>query len=140
MKLLLLILTLASIKSCAQTSDAVITYNASTRGFYYNVIVNKSGMIVQKTRGAEKGQELKMTEAQWKEITEILEKIDLSQMESLKSDTTKSQVDAAAMATLEVKLDKDNIHTASFDHGNPPKELEALVNAILSLSETIEKQ
>jgi heat shock protein HslJ len=138
MKFLIVLLTLISFKSCAQTDDAVITYHAETRGFYYHVVVNKNNMTVQKNRGAEKGQELKMVPAKWEEIKEILEKIDVSQMENLKSDSTKSHVDAAALATLEVKLDEDNIHSTTFDHGNPPKVLESLVNTILSLSETVE--
>lgn len=140
MKLIFIIFTLISLKSCAQTENAVITYDAETRGFYYHVVLNKENLMVQKTRTAQTGTEIKLTEAQWDEIEGMLKKIDVSQMENLKADSSKSMVDAAAMATLKVKLPNENIHSCSFDHGNPPKELEQLVNTILTLSETVEKQ
>lgn len=140
MKFLLLLLTLISYKGCAQTDNAVITYNAATRGFYYNVVVNNDNITVKKTRGTEKGMEMKVAEAKWEEISKILEAIEIAEMENLKSDNSKSQVDAAAIATLQVKLEDGKTHTATFDHGNPPKELKPLVNAILSLAETVEKQ
>ncbi|XLS29383.1 hypothetical protein ACJD0Z_00845 [Flavobacteriaceae bacterium M23B6Z8] len=140
MKLLLIFLTLLSYKGCAQTENTEITYNAASRGFYYNVVVNKDNITVQKTRGSEKGMKMEVDKAKWEEISGMLKSIEIAEMENLKSDSSKSQVDAAAIANLQVKLDDENVHTATFDHGNPPEELKALVNAILSLAETVEKQ
>ncbi len=140
MKFLIIIFALISVNGCAQSDNTEIIYHAETRGFYYHLEVNKNHATLQKIRGSEKGQTLKLEASEWVKIKSLLEKIDVAQMENLKSDRSKSQVDAAAMATLKVKLAEDNIHSCDFDHGYPPDELEQLVKAMLSLAKTVEKQ
>ena len=76
----------------------------------------------------------------WDEIATLLSKIDVTKINNLKAPSTKSYSDAAMAATLKLTMDGKEISTPSFDHGNPPDEIEALVNKLLSLKQNAEKQ
>jgi hypothetical protein len=64
----------------------------------------------------------------------------LQSLEKLKAPSTDSYRDAALAATLTLEKDGQNISTPTFDHGNPPKEIEALVNKLLAVRKNAEKQ
>jgi hypothetical protein len=57
----------------------------------------------------------------------------------LEAPTSLRNHDGAAIATLGVSKDKEETISNSFDHGHPPKAIEALVNKVLSIKKIHEK-
>ena len=64
--------------------------------------------------------------------------MDIEQIPNLKAPTENRFFDGAAIANLKISYKGTIYESASFDHGNPPKEIEPLVKEILSISENIE--
>ena len=128
------------IKSELQESDAIISYTAETRGLYQNVSVSKEVISVSNSRNRDAAKTYTCSKQDWDEIATLLSKIDVTKINNLKAPSTKSYSDAAMAATLKLTMDGKEISTPSFDHGNPPDEIEALVNKLLSLKQNAEKQ
>lgn len=135
---LLMFLLLAVITGCAsslkkQAEDITITYEAITRGSSM-VITAKQGTVTTNTVMMEKKSTVSVTPAEWNEVIAELEKVDLDKIKELKAPTNKRFYDGALIASITVQLKDTVYHSSSFDHGNPPAEIEALVNKIISLS------
>ena len=71
----------------------------------------------------------------WDELEKLLKSISPENLGKLKAPTDKRLYDGAAHATLSILLGDVVMITPSFDHGHPPKEIEALVNKVLSIKE-----
>ena len=74
------------------------------------------------------------------EITDALETIELETLSELEPPSKKHQFDGAEIASLEVITNNSSYKTPAFDHGNPPKEISAIVELIISLTPNREKQ
>jgi len=116
---------------------AVIEYEANTRGFYQKITVQNHKVSVSKDR---KGQDVPVatdiSEADWKELVQLFQEINLEELPNLKAPTEKRFYDGAAIANLKVTY-KDKVYeTNGFDHGFPPAEIERMVNKINSLLKT----
>jgi hypothetical protein len=136
----LLLLTLFLGKSCNTTTQkdiatAVIQYTANSRGYHLNIIVaNKKASIAQ-GRGTENpATEVTISEADWDEMVGYFQKVNLKELPNLKDPTQKRFYDGAAIAKLKVRYQDTDYETVDFDHGNPPVEIEKLVNKIAGLA------
>ncbi len=58
----------------------------------------------------------------------------------MKAPTDKRFADTEAEATLAIQFDDVEYMTSLFDHDNPPKEIVAVVNKVLSIKENTVKQ
>lgn len=126
---------------CAQQKQATnplqeIIYNARSRGFYFQVNIREIKISVARENGQLVVEELPA--GVWKELKGLVEGIDLEGMGQMKVPSQESSTDRAAIADVEVVTEHNRFQSASFDHGKPPKALEALVNKIVQLAETVE--
>jgi heat shock protein HslJ len=128
------------IKSELQESDTIVSYTAETRGSYQNVSVSKEVISVSNSRNNDATKTYTCSKQDWDEVVTLLSKINLTKINNLKAPSTKSYSDAAMAATLKLTIDGKEITTPSFDHGNPPEAILALVNKVLSIKENALKQ
>lgn len=145
MKLIIILFTLFSANECVNKkniadvqSDAyTIEYTSISRGTYLQVIATKKTISIYKERGAEPVTK-HLTKEEWEQITNSLKSISLKNIESIEPPSKAHQYDGAPLANLQITTGDQVYKTRSFDHGNPPKEIAALVKEILSLAENIE--
>jgi hypothetical protein len=141
MKLLSLVfLTIFLGKGCdaEQKQDiesAIIEYTATTRGFYQQIVVQNQKFTVTKDRnGNEKLIQQAISKADWKDIIEAFQDVDLEGFKDLNGPTEKRFYDGAAIGNIKVIYKGKTYETNGFDHGNPPLEIEKLVNKITQLA------
>lgn len=139
MKLLsLLFLTIFLGKGCEgdvkQNMDtAQITYTANTRGYYHEVIIEKHIASIKNNR-KEEAVTVKISDADWKELVNLFQEVDLEEIKNLKSPTEKRFYDGAAIANLKINYEGKSYESQSFDHGFPPVEIKRLVTKINSFA------
>lgn len=68
---------------------------------------------------------------QWSAILTALKKINLTDLSSLQTTTSRSAVDAALSARIQVTTTSQTYESAPYDHPHPPQEVTALVDAII---------
>ncbi|WP_338646822.1 hypothetical protein V5J73_00445 [Flavobacterium sp. KS-LB2] len=114
---------------------AVIEYTANTRGFYQKITVKNQMVTISKDRdGNDKPVPKKISDAEWKDILDCFETMELDSLPQLKAPTEKRFYDGAAIANLKITFKDKAYETDSFDHGFPPKEIKKFVNTITSLA------
>lgn len=123
-----------------QQEDTTIVYEATTRGFYEKIWVNKDSISVTNDRNAAEISRVSTPKSKWNELIKILDEVNLSTLPDLEAPTSTREYDGAAIATLSVTKNEQETKSNSFDHGHPPKAIEALVNNVLSLGAVVKKQ
>ncbi len=115
-----------------------ITYQASSRGFFLEITIDKDVIKKATDRNANAIASRKCSKKDWNTIRSLIYKTPIETIDKLTAPTEKRHLDGAAHAQLKV-ISKDTVFTSNtFDHGNPPEEIKLLVNTILSLAESIE--
>ena len=143
--LMMAVLSLAVLKGCSQKDRNImditeITYSASTRGYFYQVMVMPTMMKVRMDRKSEDGQVYPIEIEDWDVLLSLIEAIELKKIDDIEPTTSWQEVDRAPMAGLVVKTMEKKFKSPGFDHGNPPDEIRPLVEALLELAEkTMEK-
>ncbi|MFD0863382.1 hypothetical protein ACFQ1M_14300 [Sungkyunkwania multivorans] len=127
-----------AVKAKEQQSEMQIEYQAITRGSFYKTAVDKNTISLQKTRDESAVEKAPCSKSDWQSIKEITEEINLETIHDLEAPSTKSHYDGAASATISITIGDKTYTSSSFDHGNPPTELQPLVAKILALAETVE--
>jgi len=130
----------ASSLKLVQDEKMTLIYTAQTRGTYQNVSISKSAVSISNSRNENERKTVACSYSDWKEIMDLVSKLNIESLPELKAPSVESHRDAALAATLTLKQDGREISTPRFDHGNPPKEIKALVNKVLSIRQSIEKQ
>lgn len=136
----MIFLTLFLTKSCSNDAqndlaNTTIQYIANTRGFYQKIVViNQKATLSRDRSGKSQPQEIKISDADWKELVTAFSKINLEELPKLKDPTQMRFYDGAPIANLKVHYKDNNYETTDFDHGYPPKEIEKLVNKIVALA------
>lgn len=114
-----------------QQSTGRWEYEANTRGFFQHITVENRRVVISSDRNdPSNGETLRISEEDWNQLTGLFQKTDLEALETYKDPTQKRFYDGAAIAHLKVTLGGKSYQTKDFDHGYPPKEIEALVNKI----------
>ncbi|MFK7748119.1 MAG: hypothetical protein AB8B65_07005 [Kordia sp.] len=119
--------------------DITIEYKASSRGFYQDIKLSKTQFAYKKVRDGKVSVLQDVSSEDWNEIIELLDKIDA---EKFKNDTVNPDDiarDAAIPATLTINYKENVVRDIKFGHGNPPKELAALVNKIQAMAKAVDK-
>lgn len=133
-------LTLFLGKSCSNEAqndiaNATIQYTANSRGFYQRmIIINQKASISRDRDEKEVPTEIKISDADWKELVGYFQKINLEKLPSLKDPTQKRFYDGAAIANLKIRYQDKDYETTDFDHEFPPAEIEKIVNKIVELA------
>lgn len=110
-----------------------IEYEASSRGFYEKIIIeNQTVSVVNERDAKDNGETVKISDDVNKELSSYLNSVQLDQLATYKDPTQKRFYDGAAIANLKITVDGVEYKTVDFDHGNPPVEIEKLVNKIVS--------
>ncbi len=115
-----------------------IEYEALSMASFFQV--NLSQNLIEKAidRDLKNVQSKKCSDRDWNSILSLLKNINLQKIHELKSPTEKRFFDGAPHAQLKIISQTNTFTSAGFDHGYPPKEIQQLVNTILSLAESIE--
>lgn len=110
-----------------------LEYEANTRGFYQKITIENQEVTISSDRnGAEKGEVVKISDADFKELASAFQGVNLNDLATYKDPTQKRFYDGAAIAHLKVVSNEKEYQTTDFDHGFPPVEIEKLVNKIVS--------
>jgi hypothetical protein len=124
-----------SLNAIETNANMELIYTANTRGFYQKITVKNQEAFVSIDRdSAEKGENIKISEADWKELSGYMNDMKLEQLATYKDPTQKRFYDGAAIANLLVNDNGKEYRTVDFDNGFPPVEIEKLVNKITSLA------
>ena len=120
--------------------DSGIIYKASSRGFFEYIQISKSKILISSDTNLKETTNYKCQEKDWEELKRLLKEVNIKTFQKLNAPTDKRLFDGAAHATLAIKKGDVVYNSSSFDHGSPPKEIETLVNKVLSIKENAVKQ
>ena len=117
-----------------------ITYQALSRGVFEYIQISKSEITISSDRNLKEMDSYTCSKSDWDALKTLLENIDVEKLDQLKAPTDKRLYDGAAHANLSVIKGDVEMRSSTFDHGYPPKEIEAIVNKVLSIKEKVTKQ
>lgn len=113
----------------------IIEYTANTRGYYYQITVQKQMVSVSKDRsGNESPVVTKLSDRDWDEIITDFKAINLDEIPNLEAPTKYRHHDGAAMANLKITYQEKVYETQTFDNGYPPEPIAKLVNKVNSFA------
>lgn len=114
----------------------VVEYEASSRGYFSKITLSGNTVTVSNDRNnVEKPQILTVSATDLSTLTTLLNNLKPESLANLKGPTEKRFYDGAAHANLKITKDGTSFETQGFDAGFPPKEIEKLVNILVSFSE-----
>jgi len=122
-------------KSCSneEFDNAIVDYEANSRGFYKKIKIEDKKLYVMNERKGE-STEVSLSKKEWNELVEAFKEINLEGMDNLKAPTDKRLYDGAAHANISITLKGKTYTTEGFDHGYPPIEIENLINKLIFLT------
>jgi heat shock protein HslJ len=126
-----------SVSAVKQNDTVSMEYSAHSKGIYNHIVINQKNISVENKRDTTPIIKL-CSEANWDILLKALKPVDIENIPNLKAPSEKRFYDGAAIANLKIIYNGETYETPSFDHGNPPIEIAALVKEILSISENIE--
>lgn len=115
-----------------QTEHVFIKYQAFSRGFFQEILVSEKHIIFYDDREYKNAKTHKISKKEWEEFMRLLSAIDVEALPKLKAPTAKRLYDGAPHASLTIEKKGGTTTSSSFDHGHPPKQLNAMVDYILS--------
>ncbi|GGW58017.1 heat shock protein HslJ [Winogradskyella epiphytica] len=124
----------------SNTSGTSIKYQALTRGSFDFILISSSEIITSNDQSLQKLDKHSINQKDWDGLNALIEKVDLETFQNLNVPSTQHQFDGAAHATLAIQIGDIEYMSPTFDHGNPPTEIDALVNKVLSIKENTLKQ
>lgn len=126
----------AIINNKTQSTVPTIYYDATSRGFFIALKVENQTLYISKNRDFKEYEEkIAISDADWKEISDLALAVDLEKVKDLKWPTEKRYYDGAAHANITFESKGVKYPANGFDHGFPPAEVEKLVNKITKLAE-----
>jgi hypothetical protein len=93
--------------------------------------------LIERTRESDTSISKSLSDEKWQHLITLISKFDVRNLDKMASTSNRSQVDASAIAILEVETE-NHLYSCSFDHGSPPEALKGLMEYMLTLSESIE--
>ena len=120
-----------------QVMPVMFEYSTISRGVYKLISINKKQVSVVNKRDVLPI--IKTSSLQeWGKLIDAIKTVDVENISNLKAPSDRRLFDGALIAKLIIYYDDEKYESASFDHGNPPKEIETIVKEILSISQNIE--
>lgn len=117
-----------------QETMPILEYEANTRGFYNKISVANQMMSVISVRDG-KPTETKISDADWAELIALYKTVNKEGLKDLKAPSEARFYDGAAMANLRVITKETTFESATFDAGNPPAEIEKIVNKLIAIAD-----
>jgi len=130
--LLLLVICIGTGCSSQKKADMTSTqieYSALSRGYYKKIVVENQTVSITNGRD-QQAVETKIDTAKWNQIVAAFEKINLDGIAALKAPSDKRAYDGAAIGNLKITQNQKTYESTSFDNGNPPQEIEKIVNLL----------
>lgn len=127
-------------KAVANRDDLVVIYQASSRGFAKYVSVSEKVVQVSSDRSLQKMESFDCETEDWQELKKMVENMNPDDLKGLKAPSDKHTFDGAAGASLTITQGDLAYITPTFDDGNPPAEIEKLVNKVLAIGAKVKKQ
>lgn len=118
-----------------QLTDAAIEYKAVTRGRHLNVNYKNDTLSWYSGRGMATGGNQRILTAEEKEsLFRLLDKVQLEDLNKLKSPTNARMYDGAMIADIKIITKDSTYESSSFDHGKPPAEIAEFVSQFLKFT------
>ena len=121
-------------------SNMMVSYQASTRGFFEKIWINQEHINFSNDYNLAVSQSSEYPNTEWSELKGMIDEIALDSLPKLQPPSKTNQHDAAPAASLQIELNGESFRTPNFDHGNPPKSIENIVNKVLSMKKMAEKE
>lgn len=118
-----------------QESGTIVEYTANTRGYHLRVKLTQTELSYTNQRDSNEFTKVSLTDAQKAELQKLLKEIKAEKISELKAPTEKRMYDGAAHADLTITVNGNSYHSAGFDHGFPPAEIEKFINKLVSYTE-----
>lgn len=119
-----------------QEKGMSVEYEAMSRGYFLKIVYRGNSISVGKDRNdLSQNKTIKLSSLEENELNQMLTKFDPKTLPNLKWPTEKRYYDGAAHANLIIIKDGETYTGAGFDHGFPPKEIEKLVQKLISIAE-----
>ena len=117
-----------------------VKYKVSTRSTFDFILILQNKIAISEDQSLQNMKNYSIDAAEWKELKSLIDAVDLESFLKLTPPSQNYQHDGAGHATLALQIGDIEYMTPTFDHGNPPKAIEALVNKVLSIKENTVKQ
>lgn len=117
-----------------QEATPILEYEANTRGFYNKITAANQTIAVVKERDG-KPTETKISDADWNELLSLYKSINKEGLATLKAPSEKRFYDGAPIGTFSVITKEKRFDSAPFDAGNPPAEIEKIVNKLIAIAD-----
>lgn len=117
-----------------------VKYQALSRNSFDFILISKSGIKISKDKNLLNIDTYPIETEDWEALNRMIEAIDAETLKDLKAPSKKHQYDGAPHTTLAIILGDVEYMSPTFDEGNPPAKIEALVNKLLSIKESSVKQ
>lgn len=125
-----------SAKITESQNDYQVEYSAVSRGMFMMISYENGTISFQKDREAKK-QSKTLLKDEAASLDQKIAAINIESLQTLEPPSKAHQYDGAAGATLKITKNGTSHQTATFDHGNPPEALEALVSELIALTEKL---
>lgn len=117
-----------------------ITYKLTSRGLFEYLNITESTISFSNDSGLRAVKNYSCNEKDWSELKSLIDAVDLEKFQKLEAPTNNRSTDSALSANLAIQIGDVYYMAPEFDHGNPPEEIEVLVNKVLSIKENTVKQ
>jgi hypothetical protein len=119
-----------------QEKGISVEYEALSRGYFLKIVYRGNSISVGKDRNdLSQNKTIKLSSQEENELNQMIAKFDPKTLPNLKWPTEKRYYDGAPHANLVIVKDGETYTGAGFDHGFPPKEIEKLVQKLISIAE-----
>lgn len=138
----LLLLCVLNVLTCndameKQEADMSISYESGTRMSTFEFKMDAKNISITKTGFDAYKKEQDTPADAWEHFQELISRIDLESIESLKMPSSLHASDQAAYGRLVIKTGKQTYTSPMFDDNNPPSEIKALIEEIYNTAEDI---
>ena len=115
----------------------IVSYTTTTRGFYERIWIENDTIHVASDREETQIKSALLDAEQQKALETLMSKISMEDLPEFEAPTDKRHGDAARMASLTCTTESGTYTSQTFDHGQPPSQIEPLVNKLLSLRDMV---
>ncbi|SDS34931.1 META domain-containing protein [Winogradskyella sediminis] len=117
-----------------------VKYQTTSRGSYNFILISKDNILVSEDRHLQNIKTYSIDATEWNVLHKLIDAVNLEELSEVTPPSNNHQHDEALHATLSLQIGDIEYTSPGFDHGNPPKEIETLVNKVLSIKEKTVKQ
>lgn len=117
-----------------QEAMPILEYEANTRGFFRKITVENQTIAVSNVRDG-KPTTSKISETDWNELILLYQSVNKEHLANLKAPSEKRFYDGAPNANFRVITKDTTFESVTFDGGNPPSEIENIVNKLIAIAD-----